>query len=126
MAARPTPGPVGVVHGAGHPAGDSRDIAPFAPYVAITYVFITPALAFPFPGGVSSVFNKRRDQAVTARHGAELALPAVNKHDSPFVASMDAAHVRSSHRHSGRSPGTQHWYGEALATGPATPGRRPG
>jgi len=91
---------VGADRGAPYPARADRDIVLFAPHVAITYVFITPAAAFPpCAREARSPFDKNRDQAVTARHGTELALPAVNKHDSPFIASMDANHVKSRHRH---------------------------
>ncbi len=91
------PGLAGVIRGAGPRVVAGGDIGPFAPRAAITYVFITPVLAFPFGGCAGPVFDKSRDQAVTTCHGTELTLPAVNKHDSPFIASMDAAHARRSH-----------------------------
>ena len=91
------PGLAGAIRGAGPRVVADGDIGPFAPRAAITYVFITPVLTFPPGGCARPVFDKSRDQAVTTCHGAELTLPAVNKHDSPFIASMDAAHARRGH-----------------------------
>jgi hypothetical protein len=91
------PGLAGAIRGAGPRAVADGDIGPFAPRAAITYVFITPALTFLSSACARPVFDKSCDQAVTTCHGTELTLPAVNKHDSPFIASMDAAHARRSH-----------------------------
>jgi hypothetical protein len=77
---------------------NGRDISPFVPSVAITYDVITSTIAFPSAAALTrSAFDENRDQAVTARHSAEFTLPAVNKHDSPFIASMDEAHVMKGH-----------------------------
>lgn len=91
------PGLAGAIRGAGPRVVADGDIGPFATCAAITYVFITPGLTFPRGGCARLVFDKSRDQAVTTGHGAELTLPAVNKHDSPFIASMDAGHARRGH-----------------------------
>jgi len=47
MTAGDTPGRVFAARGAVGPMAAGGDIIPFAPSVAITYVFITPRLTFP-------------------------------------------------------------------------------